>query len=156
MSKKFHDKINTLINLYEELIQCPLMLATEATKAKGFPNTGGIYLFYEAERPLYVGRTDNLKRRVRIHKTSDYNGASFAFKLAKEMATNRGLDLSPAKNKKELALYPEFNKYFNEAKIRIAVMQVKHVRIDDPITQLLLEPYVHLSLDTPYNDFNNH
>ena len=39
---------------------------------------------------------------------------------------------------------------------RVRKMQVRFVREDDPINQALLEIYVHLTLGTRYNDFDNH
>jgi len=156
MSTAFQERVNQLNDLYDQLMNSTLISATDATSSKLFPSKGGVYLLYEEEKPLYVGRTDNLKRRVRIHRTSDMGGATFAFKLAKEVAVLANLDLSDAKNKKEMAQHTEFKKLFIGSKERVGRMCVKHVLIEDAITQAIFEPYVHLQLNTPYNDFGNH
>src|SRR2546426_6325041 len=46
-----------------------------------------IYLFSEGHRHLYVGRTKNLRQRLRNHSipASQHNQAVFAFRLAREM-----------------------------------------------------------------------
>ncbi|MGE3425016.1 MAG: hypothetical protein AB7N24_23455 [Dehalococcoidia bacterium] len=47
-----------------------------------------------------------------------------------------------------------FNAAFKEAKQRISGMKVRYVREDDAVRQTLLELYVAVVLETPYNDFN--
>lgn len=48
----------------------------------------------------------------------------------------------------------DFNAAFIHAKERITGMDVRFVSESDPVRQALLEIYVALVLETPYNDFN--
>ena len=50
----------------------------------------------------------------------------------------------------------EFAPLFEVARGRVRSMTVKVVAVDDPIMQRLLEMYVHLALNTPYNSFETH
>ena len=50
----------------------------------------------------------------------------------------------------------EFFAAFNEAKARIRLMDFRFVEEKDPKKQCILEFYTAISLDTPYNNFDNH
>jgi len=50
----------------------------------------------------------------------------------------------------------KFLQAFNEAKARIRNMDVRFVEEADPVRHALLEIYVLVVLQTPYNDFDNH
>ena len=98
----------------------------------------GIYVFYENGKPLYVGRSNRIRRRLYEHSrpSSSKKQAHFAVKLEKEL--------------------PE--KSFEKQKKRIEKMKVKYVEIPDSpdsVEQAIFEIYVHLKLHTKYNDFNN-
>lgn len=158
MNKEFEEKVNGMVDLFNELMSCPKSLVSAASTVSEGPIEGkaGIYLFHENNVPIYVGRSNSIKSRLRIHRTGDHMGASFAFRLAAIEAQEKGIDLSDAKTRKAKALHPEFKEVFNKAKTRVGDMHVQWVLIDDSITQALFEMYVHLELKTPYNDFNNH
>lgn len=49
-----------------------------------------------------------------------------------------------------------FARSFKKAKERISRMQLRFVEESDPVRQGLLEVYVAVVLETPYNDFNTH
>jgi hypothetical protein len=78
------DNLSLHLNeMLEELKGSPL-LEVSATK-----NINGIYVFYEGENPIYVGRTNKkrMKNRLLEHSyVSSYkNSATFAYLLTKEM-----------------------------------------------------------------------
>ena len=55
----------------------------------------GVYVFFENEIPIYVGRTNNLKRRLREHaQGATHYDATFAFKLAKIEAEKGNVDIT--------------------------------------------------------------
>ena len=120
------------------------------------PVISAIYLFSEKRRPIYTGRTRNLRRRLADHMNpgNDRYSATFAFRLAKEDALGTKLDLSVPNA--ELERQPAFRKLFLSAKERVSAMGVQFVEIRDPIEQTLVEVYVAESLATPYNDFETH
>ena len=45
---------------------------------------------------------------------------------------------------------------FARAKTRVRGMDIRYVAEPDPLRQALLEIYVAVVLETPYNDFNTH
>jgi hypothetical protein len=122
----------------------------------GIPERG-VYVFYDNDKALYVGRSNKLKTRLRQHcrESSTHNSATFAFNLAKEeMAGYR--DIPKDITRKELEHAPGFDRAFYEARKRVGEMKVRVVQIDDQVTQALFEIYAALALQTPYNDFSTH
>jgi len=117
-----------------------------------------IYLFSESDRHLYVGRTKNLKQRLRQHSIpgSQQNQAVFAFRLARE-ATGRMIAAYTIQGSRTaMTADEEFATAFTEAKRRVRAMQVRYVEETDPLRQALLEIYASIVLQTPYNDFHTH
>lgn len=117
----------------------------------------GIYVFYENNKAIYVGRSNRLKERIQEHgrPSSDHYSATLAFNMAKkEMNANenkRGLT-----TRNELEKAPGFEKAFFLARKQVAKMQVKVIGIEDQIAQALFEIYAALTLNTKYNDFSTH
>ncbi|MBW2273683.1 MAG: hypothetical protein JRG96_10450 [Deltaproteobacteria bacterium] len=56
----------------------------------------------------------------------------------------------------ELERDPVFGPAFSEAKARVRAMDIRYVEEKEPMRQAILEMYVALSVETPYNDFDNH
>lgn len=117
----------------------------------------GIYVFFENGAPVYVGRSSNLRSRLLSHgcPSSDRYSATFALRLAKEEAQRQGMTIKRRKGA-ELEADPEFRDIFAAMRDRVAKMQIKYVEVDDANTQALFEIYVHMALQTPHNDFENH
>jgi len=147
------DQFSTIVNdtlpsMLDKLKRCDLH-----DRLYEFPKNGGIYVFYEKKKPIYVGRTDNLKRRIREHGQpgAHPNTASFAFRLAREIV----------KEDNKISAIEFNNKYasiFTSQKLRVAKMTIKYVEVKDCIVQSILEVYVHIHLKTKkeHNDFCNH
>jgi hypothetical protein len=118
----------------------------------------GIYLFSEGPVHLYVGRSRRLRERLRGHcvPSGTHFTATFAFRLARE-ATGR-ITASYSKSGSRVALLndPGFLSAFEDAKRRIASMDLRFVAESEPTLQALLEIYVATVLKTPYNDFDTH
>ncbi len=114
----------------------------------------GIYVFYEGEIPIYVGRSNSLKTRILGHGRdgSRHNSATFAFLLAKE---KMGKNL-PQGTRGELEKRPDFAAAYSKEKRRVSQMGVQVVGIEDPIEQTIFEVYASLALETNYNSFENH
>ena len=121
----------------------------------GIP-TRGVYVFYERNKPLYVGRSNRLKSRIREHcgESSTHTSATFAFNLAKE---EMGIDQRTRVTRKELEKAPGFDRAFYEARMRVKDMKVRAVQIDGQAAQALFEIYAVLALETRrYNDLGTH
>ena len=136
------------------------LLACEAHKAADWTQiptwTTAVYLLSEDGRPIYVGRTRTLRRRLRQHvsTTSGRDSATFAFRLAKVDAARAGVAVK--RTRKTLEADANFQQFFDAAKGRVAAMDVRYIVVDDPVEQALLEVYAAESLATPYNTFETH
>ena len=153
MGVEFEMLIKELPLLMEQLEISPSRLRTELGK---LPQKG-IYVFYECEQPIYVGRTNRLKSRILEHGWggSGHNSAPFAFNLAKKVAKENGIDVKAQRN--NLERDPSFQRLFHESKIRVAHMSIKFVEVSDPVLQTIFEVYASLHLGTSeYNSFDNH
>ena len=118
-----------------------------------------IYLFSENGRHLYVGRTNSLKKRLKQHSnpSSQHNQAVFAFRLAREATGYLEAAYTGSKRRAILvAENEEFAAAFMQAKDRVRAMDVRYVEESDQLRQALLEIYVAVVLETPYNDFGTH
>lgn len=154
MDARFREIIESLHPSYVKLM--------EAQPTSGAPpkdKSNGVYLFSEGDRHLYVGRAKNITNRYDWHciPASDHNRASFAFKLAREATGHT----KPSYQKGEfsragLMLNPEFLAAFTEAKARVRRMSFRYVSEPNATRQALLEAYVCIVLQTPYNDFDTH
>ena len=125
-------------------------------RLKPLPEAKGVYCFYEDGKPLYVGRTRNIRKRVLQHRRlrGRHNSAAFAFNIAKkDFEENHS---SEKLSRVELSKDPEFDRLFTEAKERVRKMSVRFVEIKNPIEQTIFEVYAHIKLGTPFNDFDTH
>lgn len=130
---------------------------TSGTLPRSAPRSG-IYLFSEGSTHLYVGRSNRLPERVRNHgkATSRQNVASFAFLIARRETGNLEAAYTPAGSRDALLADPTFAAAFVAAKYRIGRMSLRYVEERDQLRQALLEMYVHVALETPFNDFDTH
>jgi hypothetical protein len=137
-----HEQYNTLLDTPYWVENYPI------------PATGGIYVFSLDGCPLYVGRTRNLRRRLRqhSHKDSTQFSASFAFLMARR----EFLGPHPKKQMRhQLAISKPFDEVFADCRKRVGAMQVRWVVEEDPIVQSLLEIYAAATLGTTahFNSF---
>jgi hypothetical protein len=112
----------------------------------------GVYVFYERGRALYAGRGGNVRERVMQQSRNSVHDAPFAYRLARK-ATGRRATYKVEGGRKWLKKDAEFCEALRKAKVRIRRMSVRYVRVDDPVTQALLEIYTSTVLGTPYNEF---
>lgn len=96
-----------------------------------------IYLFSEGQNYLYVGRTRNLRKRLRQHSipSAQHNQAVFAFKLARETTGRLTADYSAQGSRKALCIEPAFAEAFLQAKSRVRKMDLRFVEEEDPTRQ---------------------
>ena len=174
---RFEDVIEKMPKYLQELKDCEVITRDErGNLAPYLPTDVGIYVFYENDEPMYVGRTNRLKKRLPEHgrPSSSPESASFAFNIAKLQFAPPLVPDSISKqellahidklmkidkmSRKDLAKDPDFKPLFDEAKQRVKQMGIKVVEIEDPIEQTIFEVYAHLELGTPpeFNSFENH
>jgi len=119
----------------------------------------GIYLLSEGEHHLYVGRSNNIRKRIARHSNpgATHRMAAFAFRLAREKTGNHKATYKKGEGSRaSLMEDPIFISAFSSAKERIRKMSLRFVEETNPVPQALLEIYVAVVLNTPYNDFDNH
>lgn len=118
----------------------------------------GVYLISDGQRHIYVGRSNNLGRRMRRHGRpgATHRQAALAFRLAREATGNVKASYKTKGSRSDLMADPKFNASFSRAKERIRHMDLRFVAEANPTRQALLEIYVAVALDTPYNDFDTH
>ena len=153
MNSEFRRFVDQLPGLLKSLKGSRLISRSDLT---GIPEMG-VYVFLEKGKPMYVGRTDDMKGRIQRHSrpSSGHGSATFAFLIAKKAAGGKGIDLDVSRE--VLEKDPAFVPLFNKAKERVRTMPVKVIRIDDAILQTLFEVYAAVALETTeYNSFVNH
>lgn len=142
--------------------QLEKLLAMNPVTAESLPldmPRKGIYLLSEEDEHLYVGRSNDIRKRVRAHSSlgAKQHTAAFAFLLAREATGNLKATYKPGDGSRVgLMGIQRFVAAFESAKERIRKMQLRFVEETDPVRQALLEIYVALTLNTRYNDFDNH
>jgi predicted GIY-YIG superfamily endonuclease len=155
MHEAFREYVEALHPSFERLLRA------EPVKIKDLPRDAPsqcIYLFSEGSRHLYVGRTKNLRQRLRKHSIpgSQHNQAVFAFRLARESTGSLVAAYTASGSRAALCAQDEFGSAFTLAKSRVREMVVRYVQETDALRQALLEIYVSVVLKTPYNDFETH
>ena len=119
---------------------------------KSIPDKGG-YVFYECDKPIYVGRSNNLGRRIREHSadSSKNESATFALKLLRKQLGNPG-GHSPKYSRKKIVEC--FKDKFAEQRNRVRDMQFQVIPIECQRVQYVFEAYAIISLGTTeYNSF---
>ena len=152
MKRDFDKLMEHVKTLHEELLSSkprkPGHISTEFEHP-------GVYLFSERGRFLYAGHSKNMRDRIRQHHQPDRRwNAPFAFLLVGEVTDNWDPTYRAQGSRKRLLENKAFLAAFSEQVHRIAKMDVRLVRVDDPLVRALLEIYTSTVLDTPYNEFN--
>ena len=140
---------------------CEALLASAPFAFDALPAhlpAAGVYLFSEGERHLYVGRTNRMRQRLKQHclAGSGHRSAPFAFRLAREACGLLRAAYTPQGGRAALMQEPQFAAAFGLAKQRLRTMQIRTIEQTHPLGQALLEMYVAVVVQAPYNDFDNH
>ncbi|MFL9499475.1 hypothetical protein KQX63_19540 [Rhodopseudomonas palustris] len=155
MDEHFSKLVETLApKLAALLAMTPI---TDGRLPRDMPSSG-IYLFSEAGKHLYVGRSNKLRRRYGLHTLpgSQQNQASFAYRLACESMEQRPALYRIGSGRRAYSQLPEFIEKFAAAKARVRKMEFRFVEQTNQTYQAVLEIYAAVVLNTPYNDFSNH
>lgn len=123
------------------------------------PSGEGIYLLSDGAKHLYVGRSNDIKGRIKRHSLpgASHNKATFAFRMARIETGNLKATYKKDEGSRDALMKDaKFVAAFDEAKAQIRKMNLRFVEQNDPVRQALLEIYVAITLETPHNDFDNH
>jgi len=155
MKKQFAEIISEIDKKYDRLIKSSPFKCSDIPRC--YENKAGIYVFYECTTPLYVGRTNSIRKRLQNHSRRSHMQATFAFLLARHKTGIRKSTYKPSGSRDDLLRNnPSFAAAFDMARERIRNMDVRVVEEDRPIYQALLEIYTSFVLSTKYNDFDTH
>jgi GIY-YIG catalytic domain len=155
MNTKFKEFVEELEPKFQQLVS---MAPVKYGALPQNPPKRAIYLFSENGEHLYVGRTNNLRNRLRGHcsPSSQHFSAVFAFRIAREVTGFVKASYKPEGSRANLCKHPDFGPAFLAAKHRVGNMDIRYVEESNPVKQALLESYVATVLETRYNDFENH
>lgn len=132
--------------------------AAPTVKKDKLPIHGGIYVFYDKGRAIYVGRANNIRNRIQWHtrKSSGSESATFAFNLAKMEFVKE--DAMSKLRRAELMAISEFLEIFDKHKLNLSNCEIKCIEIENDVLQTMFEPYLALKLGTypKNNTFENH
>ncbi|MBG1231250.1 GIY-YIG nuclease family protein [Aestuariivirga litoralis] len=117
------------------------------------PNSPGVYVFFQGDRPIYVGRARDLRKRIRQHVNGTASGSTFAFLLARN-TTGRKVTYTTVGSRTDLLRNDlEFKKAFDESIQKILQMTIKFHVIEDDNLQYFFEFLCSLELETEHNKF---
>lgn len=150
MDRRFQEAVDSLHPKFERLVGGPPFSSGDTLPLQG------VYLFSENGRPLYVGRSNYIRRRFGHHtrQSSPTNQAALATLIARQQ-TGIAVDYLPGARARLLA-NADFMDAFTEAKKRVRKMEFRAVEEADQTRQALLEIYCAVALGTPFNDFATH
>lgn len=115
----------------------------EAERLGRLPKSRACYVFFEGERPLYVGISRNLRERVKQHLSVYRSQANLCARFA---ASELGLSVGQAVKS------DQFEEQFRLARLRLLKCKLSWIEVDDAMTLYLIEPFVAMKLDT--KEFN--
>ena len=156
MSDDFLGVDQKMHEFMKNLLDAPLLTRKNL---KGIPSKG-VYVFYEKDKPIYVGISgkNRMKDRILGHsqKSGGPNSATFVFYIAKKEAEKNGMNTKEF-TRPEIADNKEFTILYSQAKERVSKMKVRVIEIKDPNYCALFEIYAAIVLDTlEYNSFETH
>ena len=156
MDPKFEALVDSLAPKLESLRSMPPLRA--GVLPRNMP-VSGVYLFSENGKPMYVGRSNVLRKRYGRHclPGATHKQAAFAFQLARRATGKTKATYKAGKeSRKGLMQDSAFIAAFKDAKERIRKMDYRYVEEPEQNRQALLEIYCAVVLSTPYNDFKTH
>lgn len=129
MNERFRLVIETLEPKFRQLTAMPPV--HYANLSRPLPSRA-IYLFSESDRPLYVGRTNGLRARLRGHcvPSATHFSATLAFRLARETTGMHQASYSTEGFRVSMVADAIFRPAFAQAKRRVAGMEIRYYRRD--------------------------
>lgn len=152
MNPLFEATVAKIVDKFEQLCGAPLLPMRGGPSHSAKP---GIYVLFEDDVPVHVGRTRNLRKRLQGHCSESHWHASFAFKRAR---TDTGMfaDYKPGNSRPTLANDPAFRPAFISQVAKIRTMHYRFLEIPVPVEQYLLELYAAMEFGTSMDEFDTH
>jgi hypothetical protein len=120
-----------------------------------WPNAAGVYAIFDGDRCLYVGRTGNVRMRLRSHCApySSHDSASFAFRLTRAALDHKTPSYRTQGGRRELANRPAFSAEFARQRARVGAMQAAFIELPNDESQALFEIFAAKSLSAEHSKF---
>lgn len=138
---KFFNHVEALPILFRKLVESPNYTIDSLTEGKIKEILGqsmpvkGVYLMYDKEVPMYVGRSKTLAQKI---GTDERALGEIQATVSKKIMKIESNDFSTMKEARSYL----FNNY-----------SVKFIKIDDEILRAMFVIYVATELTTPFNSF---
>ena len=116
----------------------------------------GVYVFYEGEKALYVGRSNQIWKRIGTHgrESATHNQAFLALRL---LAKEYNLEIGHSALADRSQIAGEYAAEFRGQKRRVRGMTVRAVAVTDDTASYFFEAYAILALGTTeFNKFEPH
>jgi hypothetical protein len=120
-----------------------------------WPKAAGVYAIFEGDECLYVGRTRDVRARMRSHcaESSTHHSASFAFRLARAKLKYEPATYRTEGGRSDLAGRPEFDAEFRRQRRRVGAMLAAFIELTDDDAQALFEIYAAKCLRAEHSKF---
>ncbi|MGO9930424.1 MAG: hypothetical protein ACLPV8_01195 [Steroidobacteraceae bacterium] len=114
----------------------------------------GCYVFLSRKRPIYVGISRRVFRRLEQHVNgTTHSQASLAYRMARALRGRGGRKRTRDAHMKAMG----FGKLFKDRKRYLAGLTVAYVEIDNALVRYVFEAYCATALDTfRWNTFETH
>lgn len=140
----FEEIVKELPNYLNQLLQQKANSLKDLTEGKikrqleTDSDIPGIYLMFDQEKPVYVGRSAHLAQRVgKDHRSLEKTQATLTYRLVKSRLPNI------------TSLEQARDYMFQNFKVKILPVKDEYIRT-------IFEVYASLKLNTPYNEFMEH
>jgi hypothetical protein len=152
MNQAFEQRVGRVQGLFDSLDRGE----TRPLLGSSFPDSPAVYVFFENETAVHVGRTNKLRRRVQGHGSRSHYSATFAFKETRRLTDNVRASYRKIGSRAALMEDAHFCGEFERQRERLKKFGIKYLVVDDPIDQYLLELYAALEYKTSLTEFDNH
>lgn len=151
MNPIFEAHVRRIPGLYAQLVGKPLI----DMHPNSFGKAPGIYIFYESGEPVHVGRTRNIRQRIRAHCTPNHNSSSYAFKRVRR-ELGQVTTYNRTTSRAALQIDPVFGPCFRRHVAAVTQMKVRFLEVAEPVDQYFLELYAALELGLAMDEFDTH
>ena len=144
----FASTIKNIETAYRQLVEMDRPFRVDTHPSPVRAKLAAVYLLHGVGRPLYVGRTRDLRRRLSDHLSSLVSKATLAVRMAR-ITAGKGTTYKSNRSAKYLHDNdPTFQAEFSKARACISAMQVRYVCESNDVRQALLEIYAAVQSDT--------
>ncbi len=151
MNSVFKSHVERIPGLYANLINAEKFAVKPCSSWKGVK---AIYIFWNEENAVHVGRTRNLENRIRGQITNSHY-SSFVFKQAR-LATQIRASYRPGESRAKLFTDLDFRAEFDRQMLLLRNGRLSFLEVECHVDQYLLELYAAMELKFTLDEFDTH